>query len=627
MGMDAGKPMNMMKQNFDQDRADIELDALKEARDLAREDASGGDQIEPTSLLDRIGWFRNLSLRGKVNSIFGAFFAVGLSMMLVLSLGLGELWLRYNTTERVNDAVYEAVELRSVAGDLRYDSALFLFIQEDQVLETQRAGYDQARTRIDTIESIANETSPNLLPNVERARSQLSAYNAAFTTVITAQSQGADDARLTTLGERLAARGEELIAGTRQLADDFDAEREGAQRAGIAYFSNMIMVLAILAAIATIILFVGLRYLSHNFSSKIEEVTDQMSRLARGDKDFEISDGHRQDEIGAMARALATFRRASEQYEAWAKERSERAEETIRLQEERERERKETEEHKAKLLEEVAWQFERTVGEVVEKVASASAELGNTATNMAATAEQASERTSDLAQNMEEANVGATAAAAASDEFALSIGEISRQATSSSELARLANNATVEADTTISTLASSADQIGQIVELIQTIAQRTNLLALNASIEAARGGEAGRGFAVVASEVKELAMQTSRATDEVAEQIKAMQDSTGASVSALRAIASQVMDLESTATAIATAVDQQSIAGQDLARNIDLAARGTDQVAINIKDVRALSLSTGAAANQVRTSAGDLETQATTLSEQVKTFLQRVRAA
>ena len=207
----------------------------------------------------------------------------------------------------------------------------------------------------------------------------------------------------------------------------------------------------------------------------------------------------------------------------------------------------------------------------------------------------------------------------------MSIGEISRQAASSAELARKASQTTGEADQTISALSASAEQVGQIVELIQTIAQRTNLLALNASIEAARGGEAGRGFAVVASEVKELAAQTSRATEEVAEQIRSIQLSTSNSVKALRTVGDQVKELETTAISIATAVDQQSVAGQDLARSIDRAARSTDEVSGHVDQVRETALANGVAASQLLNSATELEGQAGTLRSQVDFFLEAVR--
>ena len=294
-----------------------------------------------------------------------------------------------------------------------------------------------------------------------------------------------------------------------------------------------------------------------------------------------------------------------------------------KLSQEREAERRERGQDMVRFAE----RFETTVGEVVNGVASASAQLRVTAGSMAAAAEQASTKTSNVTLSMEQASNGVTAAAAASDEFAMSINEISRQASHSANLARKATDAASGADETISALASSAEQVGQIVELIQSIAQRTNLLALNASIEAARGGEAGRGFAVVASEVKELAAQTSRATEEIADQIRAMQDSTGASVGALRSIAGQIKELETTATSIASAVDQQSIAGQDLARSIDLAARSTDEVSTNIGQVRETSLATGAAASQVLNSSTELEAQAGTLKSQVAQFLQLIRAA
>ena len=275
----------------------------------------------------------------------------------------------------------------------------------------------------------------------------------------------------------------------------------------------------------------------------------------------------------------------------------------------------------------MAREFENGVADVVSGVATASSQLNATASSMATTAEQAAQRSNQVASSMDQASQGVTAAAAASDEFAMSIGEISRQAAHSAELARKASDAASGADDTISALAASAEQVGRIVELIQSIAQRTNLLALNASIEAARGGEAGRGFAVVASEVKDLAAQTSRATEDISRQIHGMQDTTDASVGALRAIAGQIKELESTAVSIASAVDQQSVAGRDLARSIDLAARSTDEVSGHIDEVRQTSLATGYAASEVLNSASELEGQASALNSRVEAFLTHVRTA
>ena len=362
-----------------------------------------------------------------------------------------------------------------------------------------------------------------------------------------------------------------------------------------------------IAGITAIALFLGIgaiRAVLLDTSGQLEKLAEDMTALAAGHRDFTIAGLERRDEIGEIARSFQVFLKSGHKLdELFANRRAER-------------------EKREKEMRAFVRTFESSVADVVSGVGSASAQLQATASSMATAAEQGAAQTQRVAQAMVEASSGVTAAAAASDEFAMSIGEISRQAAQSAELARQATDSTQQANDTISALSATAEQIGHVVELISTIAQRTNLLALNASIEAARGGEAGRGFAVVASEVKELASLTGRATEQVAQQIRAIQDSTGASVGALRAVAEQVQQLESTAVSIASAVDQQSVAGQELARNIDLAARSTAEVRSNVEQVRETALSTGAAASQVLNSATELERQATTLRSQVTRIMQ-----
>jgi methyl-accepting chemotaxis protein len=424
----------------------------------------------------------------------------------------------------------------------------------------------------------------------------------------------------------LAATGPAVLAAAKELAVTLGSEANGVADSGAALIGWLLAMWVGLATLLTLLTLFAQRYFNRTVGATLSAMARQMTRIAAGERDVAISGKDRADEIGAMARATEVFHRAGLRLEKLSHEREERAraelDEQARLQALAEEARSE----RTRAIQAIAEQFERTVGEVVTGVVTASSQLQSTATLMSATAETTSARTGEAAAAMQDANLGANAAAAASDEFAMSIGEISHQAASSAQLAREASLSAREADSTIGALAHSADEVGQIVELIRTIAQRTNLLALNASIEAARGGEAGRGFAVVASEVKELANQTARATEQVSEQIRAMQSTTGASVAVLRTIAAQIESLETTAISIASAVDQQSVAGHDLARSIDLAARGTEKVVEHVEAVRDLSLSTGAAASQVLNSSTSLESQAATLRAEVHSFLARVRA-
>ena len=604
------------------------MSALQEiAVDLAAEravDDAGATPEEVRAVNAWFGWFSRMSIGRKIRFFYMSNLAFALTAGLFVVAGYIQLGDRAEQIAAEHDYALDGERLVAVLSEAQWHAEML--VATGETIRT-----DAALERLEVADQKLAELREKALSEDMMSADRLALIDggvADFRRQVRAfDADSANELRRASQAREIQATGSLTLEAARELAERLNTKAKMMSDAGAALITTLLVAWIGFATILTLLTLVAMRFFDRNVGGAITDMTGEMKKLASGDNNVHISGRHREDEIGDMARAMQIFHRAGKRLERLGRERAEKAkaelEQTTRLQAQQEEARLERE----RMLRDVANQFERTVGDVVSGVAEASTQLQTTSQMMAQTAEESSRRAGEVSVSMAEANSGATAAAAASDEFAMSIGEISRQAASSADLARKATDSATKADETISALSDSAQQVGQIVELIQTIAQRTNLLALNASIEAARGGEAGRGFAVVASEVKELAMQTSRATEQVAEQIRAMQDTTGESVTALRSIAGQVQELETTAVSIASAVDQQSVAGQDLARSIDMAARGTEQVTGHITDVRDLSLSTGSAASQVLSSATNLEQQAVVLRTQVNAFLSKVRVS
>ena len=269
--------------------------------------------------------------------------------------------------------------------------------------------------------------------------------------------------------------------------------------------------------------------------------------------------------------------------------------------------------------------FESNMKNVAESVSAASTELQSSAQAMESTASSTSEQATTVAAAAEEASSNVQTVASAAEELSSSISEITRQVSQSTEVSQNAVKEARSANERVQSLLDSSRAIGEVVELITDIAEQTNLLALNATIEAARAGEAGKGFAVVASEVKNLANQTGRATEEIGRQISEIQAETGGAVDAIQSIGKTIEEVNSFSSAIAAAVEEQSAATQEIARNVEQAAAGTTEVTSTISQVTVAASETGQAAGQVLGAAGELAQQGTILDQEMDKFLVGVR--
>ncbi len=284
-------------------------------------------------------------------------------------------------------------------------------------------------------------------------------------------------------------------------------------------------------------------------------------------------------------------------------------------------------EEKQRTMTRIAGNFEAKVGAIVNVVSSAATEMEATAASLNAAAEQTSRQVTAVAAASEQASANVQSVASATEELSSSVAEISRQVATSAAVAAKAVNESQRTNALVNGLADAAQKINAVTSMIHEIASQTNLLALNATIEAARAGDAGKGFAVVASEVKSLANQTARATEEISAHIAAMQTVTRDTIAAIQSIGSTIGQINEIATTIASAVEQQDAATQEIARNVQQAAAGTTQVSGNVAGVTQTVSATGSAAGEMFGAAGELAKQAETLSAHVAAFLDEVRAA
>ncbi|WP_243369287.1 methyl-accepting chemotaxis protein [Microvirga solisilvae] len=440
-------------------------------------------------------------------------------------------------------------------------------------------------------------------PNVQQAGE---AYQTAF------QSWAALEQQVAGQGEKLKGQFDLLVPILDQLLSK--VENEAARTAEALTASQQRTFTLILWAMGlTLVLGLALNFLvGRSISLPLGRLQQAMKRLADGDAGVEIPSTAASDEIGAMARTVLVFR--------------DNARERERLTQEREGQAA-FEARRAQAIAEAIASFDASVEQILGEVrratgdlTTASGELEGSANQVTQQAQVAGSASSRTSQNM-------AAVASAAEELDASLAEVASQTQASTQASERAVTEARGASGSMTVLAEATSHIGQVADLIRSIAAQTNLLALNATIEAARAGEAGKGFAVVASEVKDLAGQTSKATEEIARQIEAVQAASRETLVALGSVQVSVDDLAGVVSGVAGTISQQTVAVSEIARSVAQVSTEAQAGASAIETTENVAVRSLDAARTVAHLSAALDAQAERLGREIHQFLTSVRAA
>ena len=455
----------------------------------------------------------------------------------------------------------------------------------------------QQRAQIDEIERLSQQWQKEVVePQIAGYRDP--ATRAATLETISAGKGAAMINELRGLGENIMSVQRDLLDERRvAMADTFNIAEKAAALAGI-----LSLLIAVSAGVG----------LTRMIARPISAMTAQMGQLANGDRNVQIVGTQRQDEIGGMARALEVFRHNAIETDRLAAEQA--AEQEAKLA-------------RSRAIDILIAGFDHKVAAILGTVTGATGQLDSTAQGMNGIALQTRAQANASASAAEQTAANVQTVASAAEEMASSIQEIARQVAMSTKVADTANHEAVRTNAIMSEMADAGHRIGDVVQLISDIASQTNLLALNATIEAARAGEAGKGFAVVAAEVKSLATQTARATEEISQQVAAVQSVSAQAVQALTTITTTISQIDEAMAAISAAVEQQNATTLEISRNVQQAAVGTREVSQTIANVNVAADKTGQSASEVLDAARDLGRQAAVMKGELESFLVEIRAA
>jgi len=361
-----------------------------------------------------------------------------------------------------------------------------------------------------------------------------------------------------------------------------------------------------------VVMAVGIGFMSRTVSRPLRRLLGLMAEIEGGNYDLAIPHDRRKDEVGALAESLEALRRA---LAAGVAERAAQKEIDARQQA--------VIAERARLAE----RFVERTQEMVSGFGASSMALADSANNLTETASDTARQGQEGSSSADHASQNVHAVAASAEELAASIQEIASLVERSSLTASRAAEEARDSVSSVRVLSTAVHEIGEVVSMISDIASQTNLLALNAAIEAARAGEAGRGFAIVAAEVKELANQTTGATEKIGGKIGEIKAATDAAERAMDGIVQTLSSIELSSQSIASAVEEQGSATSEIARNTQRAAEAASEVTAIMGKVGVSSQLTDTTARHVLTVSEELKRRSAQLGEEVCAFVEEIRAA